>query len=64
MVGVRMPDAAHALSLTQRLLARGYLALTGGIRGDVVTLTPALTIDESLLLEAGAVLASEATRVS
>ncbi len=49
MVGVPMRDARHALATTRALLRRGWLVLTGGERGDVLTLTPALTIDEALL---------------
>jgi len=50
MVGVELEGgAARALSVTRALLGRGYIVLTGGIRGDVLTLTPPLTIDEPLL---------------
>jgi 4-aminobutyrate aminotransferase/(S)-3-amino-2-methylpropionate transaminase len=34
------------------MLARGYLLLSGGIEGNVLTLTPALTIDEQVLFDA------------
>jgi 4-aminobutyrate aminotransferase/(S)-3-amino-2-methylpropionate transaminase len=50
MVGVELEGgAARALAVTRRLLARGYIVLTGGVRGDVITLTPPLNIDEPLL---------------
>ena len=50
MVGVELEGgAARALAVARALLGRGYLVLTGGKRGDVLTLTPPLTIDEPLL---------------
>jgi 4-aminobutyrate aminotransferase/(S)-3-amino-2-methylpropionate transaminase len=49
MIGVRVRDAAVALAAARRLLARGILVLTGGARGDVLTLTPALNVPEPLL---------------
>lgn len=50
MVGVELDGGAgRALAVMGRLLARGWIALTGGIEGDVLTLTPPLNIDESLL---------------
>ncbi len=50
MVGVEVEGGAtRALAITRGLLARGYIALTGGVRGDVLTLTPPLNIDEPLL---------------
>jgi 4-aminobutyrate aminotransferase/(S)-3-amino-2-methylpropionate transaminase len=50
MVGVEVDGgAARALAVTRALLARGYLTLTGGKRGDTLTLTPPLNIDEPLL---------------
>lgn len=62
MLGVRMPDAGQALALCRRLLARGYITLTGGVRGDVLTLTPALDIPEPLLAAAADALLEEAAR--
>jgi 4-aminobutyrate aminotransferase-like enzyme len=35
--------------VTRQLLTRGWIVLTGGARGDVLTLTPPLDIEESLL---------------
>jgi 4-aminobutyrate aminotransferase/(S)-3-amino-2-methylpropionate transaminase len=49
MVGVVLADAAAALSASRALLERGFLVLTGGSRGDTLTLSPALTIDQALL---------------
>ncbi len=50
MVGVELEGgAARALSLTRGLLQRGWLVLTGGATGNVLTLTPPLDIDEALL---------------
>ncbi len=49
MVGIAMSDAARALTLARALLARGFIVLTGGRRGNVLTLSPPLTIAEPLL---------------
>jgi 4-aminobutyrate aminotransferase/(S)-3-amino-2-methylpropionate transaminase len=50
MVGVALDGgAARALAVTRRLLARGWIVLTGGARGDVLTLTPPLDIHVDLL---------------
>jgi len=50
MIGVELEGgAARALAATRALLREGYIVLTGGARGDVLTLTPPLTIDEALL---------------
>jgi 4-aminobutyrate aminotransferase-like enzyme len=50
MVGVELEGgAARALRVARALLGRGYIVLTGGVRGDVLTLTPPLNIDEPLL---------------
>ncbi len=43
------PPSAFTLRLMRALLERGYITVSGGKRGDVLTLTPALTIDETLL---------------
>ena len=62
MVGVALEGgAARALLVSRRLLQRGWIVLTGGTAGDVLTLTPPLDIDEALLdafVEALAVAAS------
>jgi 4-aminobutyrate aminotransferase/(S)-3-amino-2-methylpropionate transaminase len=50
MVGVALEGgAARALAVARRLLGEGWIVLTGGKSGDVLTLTPALDIDEALL---------------
>jgi 4-aminobutyrate aminotransferase/(S)-3-amino-2-methylpropionate transaminase len=50
MVGIEVRGGgARALRLSRDLLAAGYIVLTGGARGDVLTLTPALTIEEQAL---------------
>ena len=49
MVGVELGSAPLALAVSRDLLASGWIVLTGGVRGDVLTLTPPLTIAEPLL---------------
>jgi len=49
MVGVVLEDASAALAVARRLLAKGFIVLTGGARGEVLTLSPALTIAPELL---------------
>ena len=49
MLGVPCGSQARALAATRQLLARGYIVLTGGTRGDVLTLSPALNVNEALL---------------
>lgn len=49
MVGVTFASAAEALAAMRALLARGFVVLTGGRGGDVLTLSPPLTIDAALL---------------
>jgi len=50
MVGIVLPTAAVALGAARRLLGAGYLVLTGGTRGNVLTLSPALTFSEGYIL--------------
>ena len=51
MIGVALEGgASRALAVVRALLARGWLVLTGGPGGDVLTLTPPLAIDETLRL--------------
>jgi 4-aminobutyrate aminotransferase / (S)-3-amino-2-methylpropionate transaminase / 5-aminovalerate transaminase len=51
MIGVELEGGApRALAVTRRLLQRGWIVLTGGAAGDVLTLTPPLDIDEILLV--------------
>ena len=49
MVGLQLRDSAAALAVARALLQRGYIVLTGGARGDVLTLSPPLTIAPELL---------------
>jgi 4-aminobutyrate aminotransferase/(S)-3-amino-2-methylpropionate transaminase len=50
MVGIALEGGgARGLSITRRLLRKGWIVLTGGAEGDVLTLTPPLDIDETLL---------------
>jgi 4-aminobutyrate aminotransferase/(S)-3-amino-2-methylpropionate transaminase len=63
MIGVLLEGGAErALEVTRRLLGRGWIVLTGGADGDVLTLTPPLNIEESLLADfAGALAQALAT---
>jgi 4-aminobutyrate aminotransferase-like enzyme len=50
MLGVALQGGSpRALAVTGRLLARGWIVLTGGAAGDTLTLTPPLDVDEKLL---------------
>jgi 4-aminobutyrate aminotransferase/(S)-3-amino-2-methylpropionate transaminase len=50
MVGVELEGGApRALAVTRRLLAGGWIVLTGGATGDALTLTPPLDVDVALL---------------
>jgi 4-aminobutyrate aminotransferase-like enzyme len=50
MIGLVLAGGAGAaLAVARRLLDRGFIVLTGGREGDVLTLTPPLTIDSALL---------------
>jgi 4-aminobutyrate aminotransferase-like enzyme len=50
MVGVALEGGSgRALAVARALLGRGWIVLTGGIEGDVLTLTPPLDIPEPLL---------------
>jgi 4-aminobutyrate aminotransferase/(S)-3-amino-2-methylpropionate transaminase len=56
MIGIELTSGAVALRACRDLLARGYIVLTGGMKGEVLTLTPALNINEDRLREAAAAL--------
>jgi 4-aminobutyrate aminotransferase/(S)-3-amino-2-methylpropionate transaminase len=59
MVGVALDGGAgRALAVTRRLLSCGWIVLTGGPDGDVLTLTPPLDVDEGLLDAFAATLAA------
>jgi len=49
MVGVALQDGATADAARKALLRRGYIVVSGGVDGSVLTLTPSLTIEEDLL---------------
>jgi 4-aminobutyrate aminotransferase/(S)-3-amino-2-methylpropionate transaminase len=49
MVGIQLEDAATALATAREMLAKGFIVLTGGTKGDVLTLSPPLTIAPELL---------------
>jgi 4-aminobutyrate aminotransferase / (S)-3-amino-2-methylpropionate transaminase / 5-aminovalerate transaminase len=57
MIGIELEDARAALAASRALLAKGFLVLTGGTRGDTLTLTPALTIAPAQLAAFAAALA-------
>lgn len=60
MVGVELEGgAAVSIAVCQRLLRRGFIVLTGGPAGNVLTLTPSLVMGE-LLFEPFAVALAEA----
>jgi len=49
MIGVELASGDLALRAVRGMLARGYLVLSGGLRGETLTLTPPLDVDEALL---------------
>jgi 4-aminobutyrate aminotransferase/(S)-3-amino-2-methylpropionate transaminase len=49
MVGVALESSARAATVARRLLHKGWIVVTGGPQGDVLTLTPPLVIEETLL---------------
>ncbi len=57
IVGVELRSGRDALAALRGLLARGYVTTLGGRAGEVVVLTPPLTIDEPVLLGVSAALA-------
>jgi 4-aminobutyrate aminotransferase / (S)-3-amino-2-methylpropionate transaminase / 5-aminovalerate transaminase len=58
MIGIHLEGGrGRTLAIAHRLLTRGYIVLTGGLEGDVLTLTPALDIAETLLASFGEELA-------
>ncbi len=44
MLGVHLGSSGRALAVGRRLLRAGWLVLTGGVAGDVLTLSPPLTL--------------------
>ncbi|MCC6553933.1 MAG: aspartate aminotransferase family protein [Polyangiaceae bacterium] len=57
MVGVELERGELGLRAMRGMLAEGYLVLTGGLRGEVLTLTPPLNAPEPLLSGAAQALA-------
>jgi 4-aminobutyrate aminotransferase/(S)-3-amino-2-methylpropionate transaminase len=56
MIGIELSSGAVGLRVSRDMLARGYIVLTGGMKGEVLTLTPALNISEDRLRDAAAAL--------
>jgi 4-aminobutyrate aminotransferase/(S)-3-amino-2-methylpropionate transaminase len=52
MLGIELESGAYALRVMQRLLELGYVVTTGGLQGEVIVWTPALTIAEEQLTAA------------
>ena len=50
MVGIDLESSSRSLAVARRLLAAGWLVLTGGTRGNVLTLSPALTLADGYIL--------------
>lgn len=49
MIGVELSDGRLATAIARAMLHEGYVVLGGGVRGETLTFTPALTIDEEIL---------------
>jgi 4-aminobutyrate aminotransferase/(S)-3-amino-2-methylpropionate transaminase len=64
MVGIELASGELGQRAVQGLLERGYVVTSGGARGEVIVLTPALDIHEELLLGVGGALRAvlESTR--
>lgn len=58
MLGLQLAGAGAALATARAALAAGFIVLTGGVRGDVLTLSPALTIAPAQLSAFAQLLAS------
>jgi 4-aminobutyrate aminotransferase / (S)-3-amino-2-methylpropionate transaminase / 5-aminovalerate transaminase len=56
IVGIELTSGALGLSMFRKLLEHGYLVTVGGRAGEVLVLTPPLTIDEPILLGVAPVL--------
>ena len=52
MIGIELDAGERALRAMRGMLGRGYLVLTGGLRSETITLTPALDIPEDRLADA------------
>lgn len=49
LIGVELTSGALATNIGRAMLGEGYVILTGGMRGETLTITPPLTIDEEIL---------------
>ncbi|MEZ4297691.1 MAG: aspartate aminotransferase family protein, partial [Polyangiaceae bacterium] len=49
MIGVELASGQLATQTARALLGEGYVVLGGGLRGETLTFTPSLTIDEELI---------------
>jgi 4-aminobutyrate aminotransferase/(S)-3-amino-2-methylpropionate transaminase len=56
LIGIELDSAATTAALVARLLDRGFLALGAGTRGEVLELTPPLTIERDDLRRFASVL--------
>jgi 4-aminobutyrate aminotransferase / (S)-3-amino-2-methylpropionate transaminase / 5-aminovalerate transaminase len=56
MIGVELESAALGQRAVRGLLGKGYVALGGGVKGEVVTFTPPLVIAEELFVSVGGAL--------
>ncbi|MGA7093234.1 MAG: aminotransferase class III-fold pyridoxal phosphate-dependent enzyme, partial [Candidatus Cybelea sp.] len=54
--GIQLRDAATAFAVVKDALARGVILLQSGLAGDTIAISPPLTIEESQLDRAVAVL--------
>jgi 4-aminobutyrate aminotransferase-like enzyme len=65
MLGVDLGERPGAASqLMSSLLQQGYITSTGGGRREVLVLTPALNIDENVLLASVPVIAEQVSRLA
>ena len=53
MIGIELATPELGLAAMRGLLESGFVTITGGARGEVLTLTPALTISEELFSAVG-----------
>lgn len=58
MLGIEYSDPQMGSQAMGKLLQRGVLAIAGGDRGECLSLTPALNIEESLLRDALSIISS------
>ncbi len=65
MVGIDLGERPGAASkLMKLLLEQGYITSTGGGKREVLVLTPALNIDETVLLDSVSVIADQVSRLA